>query len=110
MYKYENNEKTNEVVIQDYNNEMTFTRKGYGRIFVETEEDIQRIKDIIKEIDSYEYSYLPENLITVFNNDNFESVYTHKFSDLNMTKVLHKAWSQGINCFCIFGKIHGYEE
>jgi hypothetical protein len=106
---YTDETKTN-VLIKDDNYEMTFTKKGYGRIFVEKEEDISAIKDIINEIDPYEYKYyFNDDLITVFSNDNFESVYTHKFSDMNMTKVLHKAWERGIKCFCVFGKISGYE-
>lgn len=112
MYKYdETGKKTTEVLIKDDNYSMTFDRKGYGRIFVEKEEDIDAIKNIINEIDPYECNhYLPDNLITVFSNDNFDSVYTHKFCDMNMIKVLHKAWAQGIKCFCVFGKISGYED
>ena len=111
MYKYENGVKTDEVYIKDENYEMTFERKGFGRIFVETEEDVEKLKEIIKEIDPYEANhYLPEDLITTFSDDNFESVYTHKFCDMNMVKVLHKAWTRGINCFCVFGKISGFEE
>ena len=92
------------------NQYMKFPHKGYGRLFVETKEDIARVKEIIKEIDDFEYSYLPEDLITVFSDDNMRSVYTHKFSDLNMTEVLYRAWSRGINCFCVFGKISGWED
>ena len=111
MYKYDvNGNKTNEVLIKDDNYGMQFSRKGYGRIFVETEEDIEKLKEIIKEIDEYEEGYLPEDLITVFSDDNFEAVYTHKFCDMNMTKVLYTAWSRGINCFVVFGKINGYED
>ncbi len=33
---------------------MTFTRKGYGRIFVEKEEHIQIVKDEIKDMDESE--------------------------------------------------------
>ena len=89
---------------------MKFPHKGYGRLFVKTKEDIAKVKEIIKEIDSFEYSYLPEDLITVFSDENMKAVYTHKFSDLNMTEVLYRAWSRGINCFCVFGKINGYED
>ena len=111
MYKYnEKGEKTNEVLINDDNYGMKFGRKDYGRIFVEKEEDIEALKDIIREIDDYECNhYLPDDLITVFSNDNFESVYTHKFCDMCMTRVLYKAWAAGIKCFCIFGSISGYE-
>ena len=92
------------------NHYMKFPHKGYGRLFVETKEDIARVKEIIKEIDDFEYAYLPEDLITVFSEDNMRSVYTHKFSDLNMTEVMYRAWAKGINCFCVFGKIAGWED
>lgn len=112
MYKYDSaGNKTNEVLIKDDNYAMTFERKGYGRIFVEKEEDIASLKEIIEEIDEYEYKhYLHEDLITVFSDDNFEAKYTHKFCDMNLTKVLYTAWSRGIKCFVVFGKINGYEE
>lgn len=44
---------------------MTFDYKGYGRIFVEKEKDIQKVKDKIKELDDFEYEYLPDDLIRV---------------------------------------------
>lgn len=89
---------------------MKFPHKGYGRIFVEKEEDIQKIKEIIEEIDQFEYSYLPDNLIAVFSDENMKSVYTHKFDDMNMVEVMYRAWSKGIKCFPVFGHITGYED
>lgn len=35
-----------------------FPRKGYGRIFVEKEEDIEKVKDIIRKMDEFEFEYL----------------------------------------------------
>jgi hypothetical protein len=82
---------------------MMFPRKGYGRIYVAKEEDIEKVKNIIREIDKYEFEYyFPRDLIAVFDGK-IESEYTHKFCDLDMTKVLEKAWQQGIYCFCYFG-------
>ena len=46
-----------------YNN---FPRKGYGAIFVEKPEDVERVKSIIREMDEFEYGYLPENLVKPF--------------------------------------------
>lgn len=92
------------------NQRMNFPHKSYGRIFVEKEEDIQKLREIIKEIDEFEYSYLPSDLITVFSDKHMHSVYTHKFDDMNMTEVMYRAWSKGIKCFCVFGKINGYED
>ena len=81
----------------------TMPRKGYGRIFVEKEEDIQRVKDIIKEMDEYEYDYLPQDLVAVFNvEDKFTAVtYTHKFTDINLNELMDKCWRLGIKAFYI---------
>jgi len=99
--------------------EMKFERKGYGRIFVEKEEDISKVEDIIREIDESEFKwYYPtgeylggknERLVTTFSEENFHSIYIGKFDDMNMTKVLKKAWDQGIHCFVVFGRIGKYE-
>src|SRR5574344_1162266 len=43
-----------------------FPRKEYGRIFVEKESDIPIVKEIIRKMDGFEYGYLPEDLIAVF--------------------------------------------
>lgn len=92
------------------NNYMKFPHKGYGRLFVESEEDITKVKEIIKKMDDWEYAYLPDDLIAVFSDENMKSVYTHKFDDMNMTEVMYRAWSKGIRCFCVFGRITGYED
>lgn len=98
---------------------MTFCRKGWGRIFVEKEEDIQKVKDVMKEIDSYEFEgYYPTGnhlggngeLIAVFNEENLHAIYTHKFDSMDMTKVLVECWKRGIKCFMIDGRITGYED
>lgn len=92
-----------------YDGNMKFPRKGYGRLFVEKESDIAALKNLIKEIDEFEYDYLPDDLITVFSEENLRSVYTHKFDDINMTEVMCRAWAEGVKCFCVFGYINGYE-
>lgn len=101
------------------NYEMKFERKGYGRIFVEKEEDIQAIEDIMKECDPEEFewyyptgNYLGGNnkrLVTTFSEDNFKSIYVGKFDDMDMTKVLKKAWDKGIHCFAVFGKCNEFD-
>lgn len=77
--------------------------KGYGRIYVEKEEDIQKVKDIIKEIDEYEFDYLPENLIAVFSGK-IDTVYTYKFCDLDIAVLMEKCWQSGIKMFCVDGR------
>ena len=89
---------------------MTFGRKDYGRIFVQKEEDIQKVKDIIKEMDEFEYEYLPEKLIAVFSPENMEAVYTHKFDALDTNELTRKCWERGIYMFCWFGKMNPLDD
>ena len=44
----------------------TLTRKGYARLYVDTEEDIERLRGLIKELDAFEFEYLPDDLIATF--------------------------------------------
>lgn len=99
----------------------TFPRKGYGNIFVEKEEDIPKVKEIIRKMDEYEYDYLPEGLIKVFEpeirifNDPVEpkrylwlsTKYTHKFDSLNLNELQVRCWAAGIKIFCV---MTGHEE
>ena len=57
---------------------MKFPHKHYGRIFVENEEDIAALKQIIKEMDDFEYRYLPNDLITVFSDENMRQLKNDK--------------------------------
>jgi hypothetical protein len=78
----------------------SFTRKGYGRIYVEKEEDIPKVKEIIEQMDEYEYSYMPKDYITTF--DDYPSVaYTHKFDSLNIDALTAICWDKGIKIFCL---------
>jgi predicted RNA-binding protein with EMAP domain len=82
------------------NRTVSMPHKGYGRIYVEKKEDIQKVKDIIKQMDEFEYGYLPKDLITVFEGKK-EMTYTHKFADLDINDLIIKCWNQGIKCFYI---------
>lgn len=105
--------------IKYHNSSMEFDRKGYGRIFVEKEEDIQKVEDIMKEIDEEEFEcYYPTGnhftgkncrLVTVFNEENCKSVYVAKFDSMDIGQVLKEAWSRGIHCFAIFGKMNQFD-
>ena len=96
------------------NYRMLFESKGYGRIFVSKEEDIEKVENIMKEIDEYEFNnYYPtgnylggnnERLVTVFSKENCKSIYIEKFDDMDIGEVLKRAWSQDIYCFVVFGK------
>lgn len=79
----------------------TLPHKGYGRIYVENVEDIPKVKDIIKEMDEYEFRYMPQDLIAPFRSYP-AVVYTHKFNDLDMDALTATCWDRGIRIwvFC----------
>ena len=71
------------------------TRKGYGRIYVEDPEMVERVADIVKELDAFEYEYLPKDLIAPWTEYPAVS-YTHKFDGLCMNKLTARCWQEGI--------------
>jgi len=76
----------------------TLSRKGYGRIYVQDQAQIEQVRNIIQEMSPYEFGYLPDNLITTI--DQFpEVVYTHKFCDLCMDHLTILCWDAGIPIF-----------
>lgn len=98
-----------------------FPRKGYGRIFVEKESDIPVVKEIIRKMDEFEYDYLPEGLIAVFNPnikrfpaDNpkdhlwLDMEYT-QFDSLNLNELQFRCWTVGIKVFCVMDDSKEYE-
>lgn len=73
----------------------TLTHKGYARIYCETADDIPKVEAVIKELDEYEFSYLPRGLVTTFTE--YPSViYNGKFSDLDMDALTAVCWIRGI--------------
>ena len=73
----------------------TLTHKGYGRIYCEKANDVEKVSDVIKEMDEFEHTYLPEKMITIFD-DYPRVVYTGKFSDLDMDRLTATCWKRGI--------------
>ena len=93
---------------------LQFPRKQYGRIFVSKQEDIKKVHKIIKQMDDFEYGYLPEKLVAVFEPkerifDNgskhwmIELEYTHKFDNLDLNKLQIRCWMTGVPIFCVMG-------
>ena len=76
------------------------TRKGYARIYCEHERDMPKIVSIIKDIDAFEYDYLPGDLIAPFS-EYPKLVYTHKFCDLDMDILVATCWSKGIKIWVL---------
>ena len=78
----------------------TFTRKGYGRIYVRKQNEISIVKEEIKKIDEFEFEYLPDYFITTFSNYPYLK-YTHKFDDIDINKLTAKCWKKGVFIFCL---------
>lgn len=85
----------------------SFTRKGYGRIYVEDQKYIERIREIIKEMDAFEYDYLPSDLIVPFS-EYPNIVYTHKFDTLDCTNLAVRCWMEGIFILCVDNGCNDY--
>ena len=59
-------------------------------------EDIDKVRAIIKELDEFEYDYLPDNYIAHFSE--FPGVeYTGKFDDLSIDELTAICWERGIH-------------
>lgn len=91
-------------------------RKHFGRIFVEKEEDIAIVKEVMREIDEDEFEhYYPngvmpqDEFIAVFSEENLYSVYGGKF-EMDLAEVCIRAWKRGVKCFYVKGRITGFEE
>jgi hypothetical protein len=82
---------------------MKFNRKGTGRIYTDKEENIEKIENIIKEMDEFEFEYLPKDLIAVFDGK-VKCVYNYKFDELDLSELCQRCWNSGIYVFCIVGE------
>ena len=61
--------------------------KGMSRCFVKNKNDVERVTDIIRQMDEFEFNYLPENWVTVTEFDfpmgvNFVEYVLGKFDDV----------------------------
>jgi predicted peroxiredoxin len=84
----------------------TLSKKGYARIYVGNADDIDRVKQIIKEIDSSEFGYLPDKLIAPFS-EYPKLCYTHKFDAIDMNTLTAECWKRGVK---IWVCDNGYRE
>jgi hypothetical protein len=74
---------------------MNLTKKGWGRIYVADPKFVDAVKRIIRELDEFEYTYLPEGMVCGFS-EYPRLVYTHKFCDMDMNLLTAACWNQGI--------------
>jgi hypothetical protein len=75
-----------------------FDYKGKGRIFTDSEENVSKIREIIRGIDEDEYEYyLPADLVAVYQGQ-IETVYTGKFDSFELSGLLERCRQEGIPC------------
>jgi hypothetical protein len=87
--------------VQPYENATNpFVKKGYGRVYVQREEDIKTVLQVMARLDDYEYTgYYPKGLVAVFTGE-VGLIYTHKF-ELCMDALTAACWNLGIPIWCI---------
>lgn len=81
-------------------NESKLRRKGFSRIYTDKQENIDKIKEIIRIMDEFEYDYLPDDLISVFDGK-IEYVYNGKFFEIDMKELVARCESRGIFVFYV---------
>lgn len=76
-----------------------FTRKGYGRIFCQKEEDVETVYKIIKELDEFEFDYIPSGFVVPVSE--FPNlVFTGKFDALDKNVITAACLRKGIIVIC----------
>lgn len=79
-----------------------FVRKSYGRIYVAPDGNPGDVAEIIRQLDEFEYGYLPDNFIAKWNGK-IEPVYGWKF-EMDIDKLTTECWNRGIWLFCVTGR------
>jgi len=77
-----------------------FERKGYGRIYVDKPENVEFVIRKIKELDKFEFEYLPGGFVVPFS-EYPRLVYTYKFDSLDCDKLTAECWKEGVYIFCL---------
>lgn len=83
--------------------------KGFGRIYVKTQEEVDIVNSIIKEWDDYEYGYFNKDLVTTFNGDIY-LVYNGKFDELDLDMLSFECMKKGIFINYFFTGSYSNEE
>lgn len=83
--------------------------KGYARIFVQKEEDVEIVNNVLDSMDEFEASYRPKNLVTTFKGKGcIPLIYNGKYSDLDMDFAKALCAEKGI--FILIYKTSDYDQ
>lgn len=79
-------------------------KKTFGRIWVRKIEDKERVIKIIKEVDDFEYEYLPDDFVEVYpcNPKRATLVYGGKF-EIRTDLLKLACWTKGIDIWIVTG-------
>ncbi len=84
-----------------------FRYKTYGRVFVAEQEHIAVVHEAIKEVDAFEFEYMPEDLVAVYKPGGPNLlVYLHKF-EIDKTALAIECMNHGVWIWCIDGGFEG---
>lgn len=81
--------------------ERRLTRKTWGRIFVAKSEDVDIVKATIKEVDEFEWEYMPEDVIAVVDGDE-SLVYLGKF-EIDANELARACMKKGVWIWVVDG-------
>lgn len=71
--------------------------KGYARIYVQKEEDIETVNQILDKMDEYEAGYKNKDLVALWEGKHkARLVYNGKYDELDMNKVKSICADEGI--------------
>lgn len=81
-----------------------FREKSYGCIFTDSQENVQKIRSLIAEINDFEAGYMPDDIVRVFSprfNGDKTSVsiglaYTGKFYEIDLNQLMLVCWAKGV--------------
>ena len=85
----------------------TFTRKGYGRIYVAESKDIEAVKTLIVSMNEFEASYMPIDFIVHISNYP-AVVYTGKFDELDLDDLTILCFQKGIHIMAFDARNNEY--
>lgn len=84
----------------------TFVRKGFGRMFVQSPDQIDQVKDLLKKFDRFEFDYLPDGFIAPATE--FPTlIFSQKFDGLDIDAFTNFCMNEGVTVLCVVGENPG---
>ncbi len=79
----------------------TMVKKGWGRIYVMDNASVERVREIAKNLDTFEWGYYVDGMIAHYDPTKpVRLIYTCKF-EVNLDALSLLCWREGIAIWCI---------